>query len=336
MDLVCHALGRAGRRGDPEGLAPGDRRQNCGWPVGWADRCWPACVLGCLWAFISRPNELEVALEIDLRYGLKERVSSAMSLSPEDQQTEVGRALVDDASHRVERIDVRERFRPERTWHPLLPLATAALAFLIAWLFQDATSDRATASATHATEVNQQVRKSMQELKKRLAERRKKEEATGLQEADQLMAKFEKAVESLEKTDVDRKKALVKLNNLSKEISDERKNLGGSEKTREQLKQLKDIQSGPADRIANALQNGNMQRAMEELRKLSDKLRSEELSAAEKEQLRNQLQQLGKEIEKVLGRPAGTGGQATGAARQDRRAEEEGRSRGCRRTATQT
>ncbi len=109
-------------------------------------------------------------------------------------------------------------------------------------------------------------------------------------------------MESLEKTDVDRKKALVKLNNLSKEISDERKNLGGSEKTREQLKQLKDIQSGPADRIASALQNGNMPRAMEELRKLSDKLRSDELSAAEKEQLRNQLQQLGKEIEKALGR----------------------------------
>ena len=272
------------------------------WLAGWLSGSLLAgLALGCLWAFISRPNELEVALEIDLRYGLKERVSSAMSLSPEDQQTEVGKALVDDASHRVERIDVRERFRPERTWHPLLPLATAALAFLIAWLFQDATSDRATASATHATEVNQQVRKSMQELKKRLAERRKKEEATGLQEADQLMAKFEKAVESLEKTDVDRKKALVKLNNLSKEISDERKNLGGSEKTREQLKQLKDIQSGPADRIASALQNGNMQRAMEELRKLSDKLRSDELSAAEKEQLRNQLQQLGKEIEKMLG-----------------------------------
>ncbi len=150
------------------------------WLAGWLSGSLLAgLVLGCLWAFISRPNELEVALEIDLRYGLKERVSSAMSLSSEAQQTEVGKALVDDASHRVERIDVRERFRPERTWHPLLPLATAALAFLIAWLFQDATSDRATASATHATEVNQQVRKSMQELKKRLAERRKKEDASG-------------------------------------------------------------------------------------------------------------------------------------------------------------
>ena len=147
----------------------------------------------------------------------------------------------------------------------------------------------------------------MQELKKRLAERKKKTDASGLKEADPLIAKFEKAVESLEKTDVDRKKALVKLNNLSKEISEERENLGSSEKTREQLKQLKDIQSGPADRIASALQNGNMQRAMDELRKLSETLRSDELSAAEKEQLKNQLQQLGKEIEKMLGGASGTG-----------------------------
>jgi hypothetical protein len=248
-----------------------------------------------------RENELEAALEIDRRYGLKERVSSAMTLSPEDQQTDVGKALVEDASHCVKRIDVCERFRLERTWHPLLPLATASLAFLIALLFQDVTSDRAAASAAGATEVNQQVRKAMRELKKRLADRKKIEESTGLKEADPLMAKFEKAVESLEKTDVDRKKALVKLNNLSKEISEHRENLGGSEKTREQLKQLKDIQSGPADQIASALQNGNMQRAMDELRKLSDKLRSDELSAAEKEQLKNQLQQLGKEIEKLLG-----------------------------------
>ncbi|MHB8969469.1 MAG: hypothetical protein ACYC3X_00810 [Pirellulaceae bacterium] len=281
------------------------------WPLGVAGHTWLAgwlggavlagCGLGCLWAYLSRQDELDAAIEIDLRYGLKERVASALTLSPEDQQTEVGRALVDDASRRVERIDVRERFRLERTWHPLLPLAVAALTFLIATLFQDATSDQAAATTASATEVNQQVRKSMQELKKRLAEHKKNEAANGLKEADPLMNKFEKAVESLEKNDVDRKQALVKLNNLSKEFAAEREKLGSGEKTREQLKQLKDIPSGPADRIASALQNGNMQQAVEELRKLGDKLRSADLSAAEKAQLKNQLQQLGKEIEKLQG-----------------------------------
>ena len=50
----------------------------------------------------------------------------------------------------------------------------------------------------------------------------------------------------------------------------------------------------------SALQNGNMQRTMDELKKLSDKLRGDELSAAEKEQLMKQLKQLGDELEKML------------------------------------
>ncbi|MHB0959202.1 MAG: hypothetical protein ACYC0X_23980 [Pirellulaceae bacterium] len=280
----------------PVGIAPG--RWLTGWLLG---AMLAGAGLGSLWAFVRRPSELEASLEIDLRYGLKERVSSAMTLTPGERQTEVGQALVQDARERVERIDLRERFRAEQTWHPLAPLGLAACALLITLLVPDATADRAAASAASASEMQQQVRKSMQELKKRLADRKKTAETAGLKEADQLMAKFEQAVESLERTDVDRRKALVKLNNLSKEISEQRANLGGSEKTREQLKQLKDIQRGPADRIANALQTGNMQRATNELRKLSDKLRSDELSAAEKEQLGNQLQELGKEIEKMLG-----------------------------------
>ena len=272
------------------------------WLVAWvAGSLVVGLLVGCVWTIARRHTELDAAIEIDLRYGLKERVSSALALSPAQRTTEIGRALVDDASHRVKRIDVRERFRPEWNWHPVLPLVTALLVFLVAFFLPDAERDQAAASSARAEKVNEQVRKSMQELKKRLAERKKKDEATGLKEADELMAKFEKTINDLEKSDVDRKKALVKLNNLSKEIADQRTDLESSEKTRDQLKQLKDIPNGPADRIAEALQNGDMQRAMDELKKLSDKLRSEDLTAAEKEQLNKQLRQLGEEIEKMLG-----------------------------------
>ena len=232
---------------------------------------------------------------------MKERVSSALALSPAERTTEMGRALVDDANHRVKRIDVRERFRPEWNWHPLLPLVTALAGVPGRVLPAGCCTRPGGRVGCRCRQVNEQVRKSMQELKKRLAERKKKDEATGLKEAEQLMAKFEKAVNDLEKSDVDRKKALVKLNNLSKEIADQRTGLGEQREDSRQLKQLKDIPNGPADRIAKALQNGNMQRALDELQKLSDKLRSENLTAAEKEQLTKQLRQLGAEIEKMLG-----------------------------------
>jgi len=279
-------------------------------PLAVAGRTWSIASVGgavgaglafaALWAVLRRQTDLEAAIEIDLRYGLKERVSSALSLSEADRTTEFGTALIEDANRRVQRIDVSERFRPRWNWHPILPVVTALSVFLVAFFVQDAVRDEASASGADAAHVNEQVRRSMQELKKRLAQRKKADEAQGLQEADRLMAKFEKAVNDLERSDVDRKKALVKLNNLSKEIEARRKELGSSEKTRDQLKELKNVPNGPADRIANALQNGDLQRAMDELKKLSDKLRSDELTAAEKEQLTKQLQQLGAELDKLL------------------------------------
>jgi hypothetical protein len=271
------------------------------WLWGWVGGCVAAgLLLAGIWTFVRRQTALDAAIEIDLRYGLKERVSSAIALSPEERSSEVGQALVSDANERVRRIDVRERFRPEFNWHPLLPVAAALVVFLVAFFLQDAATDPAKVAAADAATANEQVRKSMQELKKRLAER-KKQEATDVPEADQLLTKFEKSVNDLEKSNVDRKKALVKLNDLSKEISDRRVELQASEKARDQLKQLKDIPNGPADRIASALKNGDTQRAMDELKKLSEKLQSDKLSAAEKEQLVKQLQQLGAELQKTLG-----------------------------------
>ena len=281
------------------------------WPVSIDSRTWAilwivgalvaGLVAGVAWAIVGQRGELDAAIEIDLRYGLKERVSSALALSPEQWDTQAGKALLEDAQRRVSRIDVRDRFRPQWSWHPLLPMVTAAIVFLVVVLVKDASRDTVAASSTQKAEVKKQVRKSVEELKKRLAERKKEAEAAGLQEADQLIAKFEKAIDELSKNDVDRKKALVKLNNLSKELSDQRKDVAASERTRDQLKQLKDIQQGPADRIANAMKNGDMKQALDELQKLSDKLRSDDLSDKEKEQLAKQLQQLQKELEKTLG-----------------------------------
>lgn len=271
------------------------------WLWGWVGGCVAAgLLLAGIWTFLRRHSALDAAIEIDLRYGLKERVSSAIALSPQERCSEVGQALVNDANERVRRIDVRERFRPEFNWHPLLPAATALIVFLVAFFLQDAATDPSKLSAADAETAHAQVRKSMQELKKRLAER-KKQEATDLQNADQLVAKFEKSVNELEKSDVDRKKALVKLSDLTKEISDRRAELQAGEKARDQLKQLKDIPNGPADRVASALKNGDAQRAMDELKKLSEKLRSDQLSAAEKEQLMKQVQQLAAELQKTLG-----------------------------------
>ena len=101
------------------------------WTVAWlAGAAVLGIATGLVWAVFSRPTELQAAIEIDLRYGLKERVSSALALSPTEQGTDVGIALLRDANQCVERIDVRERFRARRSWHPLLPASQPLWRFL--------------------------------------------------------------------------------------------------------------------------------------------------------------------------------------------------------------
>ncbi len=253
---------------------------------------------GVFWAVFRQQSDLNAAIEIDLRYGLKERVSSALALRGSELESEAGQALLDDARRRVARIDVREHFRPHVNWHPLLPLLTAVCAFLIAFLVQDAAHD---VTAARRTDQSEQIRKSVAELKKRLEERKKKAVATGLKDADTVITKMQRAIDELSKKDPKRKKVLVKLNNISKELRERREGLSGSKKTRDILKQLQSTQRGPAKRITDALKKGDMEKAMKELKSLSKKLRDDELTPEEKAQLAKQLEELRKELDKMLG-----------------------------------
>ena len=79
------------------------------------------------WTFLAVTPVLQAALEIDRRFGLKDRVSSTLAMQPADRETEAGQALIADADARLRRLAVLEKFpvRPQR--HLLLPLLPAVL-----------------------------------------------------------------------------------------------------------------------------------------------------------------------------------------------------------------
>ena len=123
------------------------------WNWGWiAGSLAVGLAAGIAWVFRRRETQLDAAIELDLRFGLKERVSSALNLSPLERETDVGKALLRDAQHRVKRIDVREHFRPDWNWHPILPIVTAVVIFLVALLAKDATREQASASLNDPAE----------------------------------------------------------------------------------------------------------------------------------------------------------------------------------------
>ncbi len=278
------------------------------WPVGAAEHTYWAVswlagglavgvLAGTLWAVFRQHDELDAAIEIDLRYGLKERVSSAFALQPDELDTPAGRALVEDASRRVGRIDVREHFRPRVSWHPLLPVLIGLCACAMALFVQNAATDAAAATRNAELE-KKQIRRSVEELKKRLANRKTTQ---GLQDADAVIKKVQRAVDEISQQNADRKKVLVKLNNLTQQLAERRDSVAASKEARDTLRQLQNTERGPADRVADALKQGDMDKALDELKKLSDKLRSDSLTPAEKEQLTKQIDKIREELEKSLG-----------------------------------
>ncbi len=252
------------------------------------------------WTFLALTPAIAAALEIDRRCGLKERISSSLAMGAADRQSEAGQALLADADARLRRTAVMERFpvRPPR--HLLLPLVPAALvlAAMIFW----SPAERTVAAAQGAGGTlppAPEVKKSAEDLREKLAERRKEAENAGLKDATELLKKLEQATDEL-KMQTDREKGLVKLNDLARELQERRKQLGGNgESLKRQMEQIQGVDQGPADKLAKALAKGDFEKAANELQQLQKQLADNKLDPAKKNDLAKQMEQLKQKIEQL-------------------------------------
>ena len=277
------------------------------WPMenqlNWAAACLAAslavgAVAAVVWTWLGRQDALSAAVEVDRRFGLKERVSSTLALNSRQLESEVGQALVQDASQRLATIDVSEQFGVRLGRRALLPLAPAIAALVLA-LGIDGRSPQQAPAALAATETAQ-VKKSTENLAKKLDEKRKEAAEAGLKETDSLLKDLEERAKELgDKSDADRKKTLVALNELVKDAEKRREQVAGGAELKQQLSQLKNLQQGPAQKLGHALKTGDLQKAMQELDKLKEQLKGDKLDAEQKEQLAKQLEQLQQTMEKA-------------------------------------
>ena len=252
----------------------------------------------CVIAYLRRTSAMEAAIEIDRRYGLKERVSSTLALTPKDRETEIGRALVADASRRVERVDVSEHFTFRRRWWNLLPILPALIVFVLA-VFVDPAIRETPQEAQASRLETKKVQRSTEQLKKKIAERRAKAADEELKEAGELFDKLEKGVEQLQAKPVDRKKALVKLNDLAQEIKQRRAELGSHEEMQKRLNKMSDLKQGPADKLAKAMKSGQFDKALDELKDLQAKMKSGEMSQADQQKMAEQMQQMAEALQSI-------------------------------------
>jgi hypothetical protein len=244
-------------------------------------------------AWLRRRNELEAAIELDHRFGLKERISSTLALTPDELDTEAGQALLADAVRRVERIEIGEKFGVRADWKAALPLVPALIVFALALFVPDAIKTEDAAASARNVEIRKQVKTATENLKKPIKDLKKEAEEKGLKDAEAVFDKLEHGLENLgEKDKADKKQAMVQLNNLAKQIKERSERLKDSEGIKQQMNDLKDLKQGPADKMANALKEGDFKQAVDEMKKLEEKLQQEGLSEKEAEQLKDQLQQM--------------------------------------------
>lgn len=272
-------------------------------PERW-DLNWLYASLGCAlaatiaWTVVRNRSQLDAAIEIDRRFDLRERIASSLSLSPEEQSSEAGRAVVSDAMRAVNRINVDDQFRLQVGRRALWPLVPAAIVFALVTFVPNREAESGIDPATTA-KTAAQTKTALESLRKKLEEQRTKiDKDKNLEKANDLFKQIEQGTRELtEKQKLDPSKAHVKLNDLQKQLEERRQQLGGKEGLKEQFQKMKNLGAGPADKAAEAMKQGDWKKALEEVEKLAKELKDGKLDEAAKKQLAQQMQQMKEKLE---------------------------------------
>lgn len=256
-------------------------------------------LLAAVVAYVRGRGAIDAAIEIDRRYGLKERISSTLALSAEEQETEIGQALIADAERRVKKIDVGEHFHVSPGRQLLLPLIPLVAAVLVVWLVSPAVMHED--PQANAASIKKQVKNASGSLKNKLLDQRKEAQKAGLKDAETLFERLAEETEELTRGDKDnRKDALIKLNDLKRQMENRQKQIGGAEEIRKKLDQLNTGNRGPAEDFMKSISEGDLRKAIEELDKLKKDLADGKLSKEDKEQLAKQLNEMKEKMEEAV------------------------------------
>lgn len=257
--------------------------------------CWPTggLTLGLLgaavWAFLTGRGRLDAAIEIDRRFGLQERVSSAVAIAPESRESPIGKALLADAAARLRPIDVQSRFavQPRRGW--LLPLAPAALLAGVMTLPPAKNEPPPATTVVLAAAPDEQVRQASKPLRAQLAAARAVAQRQGDNDAERFFQSLEQEAERLVAAKLDRIDAQITFQNLSDRLRERRRQTDSAEQVRQALRQGQAAQHGPGDGLAGALERGDLAGAASALQKLGQTLETDKLSAQQRRQWAEQL-----------------------------------------------
>lgn len=272
------------------------------WNLAWVGGSLAVAIIAALiYALANAPSVQQVALEVDKRFRLNERLSSSLTMSSSDRGTNFGRALVTDADRRAEELRIAEKFQYHPSKLGWLPIAVLPLLVIVLTLVDPAALTPVEAEKQVDPAVVAQIKRASLQLKKRIEQQKRKADAKGLKEARDLFEKMEKDLNQItEKKNIDRKDAMIALNDLKKQLEERRQNLGSNEQIRKAMAQMNSLQAGPAEKAAKSIAKGDFGKAEQVMRELAKKMKDGKLSDQEKQQLKKQIEQLKDQLQKSI------------------------------------
>jgi hypothetical protein len=254
------------------------------------------------------PSRTAAALSLDEVFGLRERVVTALALTPEEQASPAGQALLADAHVRLKELKVSDKFPVRLPWSSTFVPAGAAAVALVALFYHPSfpSAQGETAQAQVAPEAKKEIAKKLDELAKKPRTPEKPTDRPKSEDLKRLEAKLEEIAKQPRDTTKQLRDRIKDLTPLEEEIKKLERDRTEKARMLQQQLQAKDKmmpndvpKDGPAKDLSQALAEGDLEKAKEQLDKLTKKLQHNELSEKDKEQLAKQLDDLQKKLDKL-------------------------------------
>ena len=264
----------------------------------------------------ATPGVTGAALEVDARFALCERLTTAVGLNAAERASPAGAAVLADALAKVTPLAVRERFPVRLTWPSAAVPALAGLIALATFyplnFLSEATADDALAAAKKveaAADVSPDPKAAVP-----FTQRNKPAELAARADKSKELQELEEQInELIRKYDTDAKREtpeklkekvteMTSMEQKVKKFNDEKRDR--LEKMEQQLQQLDrlntdpEFQDGPAKKLNEALQKGDLGKAKEELDQLKKKVKDGKLSDEEKQELAKQFDKMKDQLQR--------------------------------------
>jgi len=277
-----------------------------------------ATVIATAFAVRATPTKPVVALELDTRFGLRERVTTAYGLDGPALESSAGQAVLADASARVEKLRVGEKFPVQPRWHSwLIPVLAVGVAAVFFFYEPDTARSLAAEDEASAAKAAEAAKLAKQDPKKvgTFTKQNKPPELEDRNDKSEKLKDLENELnEMIKKMDNDpnretpeklREKVAeltTAADKLKKFQQDQIEKLAKMEKQLEQLDRLNkdpDFKDGPAKDLNDALSKGDLKEAKKDIDELKKKLKDNKLSKEDQEKLAKQLDKMKDEMQKL-------------------------------------